>query len=448
MNLLMKSGEKRLLASFALLILITVCIGAAAIVEIQSLSRRMNRLATHNLALEKAVLEMRVNNALYAAGIRNYVYWKVSRYLGAAPSAGPGAVAEAAAGFRRHLKAYSRNVSNSRQAAWSREIKVSFDELDGLGRRIIDLVDEKDSGVQGPAVKDLIMVFENRLYKLENFLDKTVRLDNLSEIEQELALAEIDRQRSLVSLVVSLAGAVLISWLIALSVLRRRMQERVYREKLFNRMVNLEENERKNLSAEIHDQMGQELSVLKISLGLVEQKMGPQPAEVTEWFAKAKEAAAKLLKKSHNIAYLLRPPSLDDIGLIESIDELLLEYSRLTGVKYEFEKPREGIILPPEHDLLFYRLSQELLTNMAKYSQAKNVKIGFRKDSGKLEFYYEDDGKGFNYDMASNSPRRRKDDNSGMGLVGLKERVELMDGMMRVETAPGKGMKVTVTIGA
>jgi len=85
---------------------------------------------------------------------------------------------------------------------------------------------------------------------------------------------------------------------------------------------------------------------------------------------------------------------------------------------------------------------------MAKHSRAKKVKMGFRKRQGSLEFYYEDDGVGFNYDEIIRRPQRRKADVSGLGLLGLKERVELLEGSIHIDTAPARGMRVVVTIGA
>jgi len=444
----MKSGERKLLAAFACLIFLTVCIGAVALMEIRSLSRGMNRLASHNMALEKAVLEMKINYTVYAAGVRNYVFWKVSRYLGAVSLAvDRNGLLSAGEGFRRNLELYRKNAVGRRQAGWAGEIESSFGELEALGSHIIDVVDDKDPASSNRAVNDLLMVFESRLYKLDNFLDKTVRLDNLADIERELSRTEAARDRAVILLLVSLLGAVMTGSLIALSVIRRRVLERVYRQKLFNRMIHLEENERKSLSAEIHDQMGQELSALKIALGLISQKMGAQPSEVMEWFARAKETTATLMRKRHNIAYILRPPALDEIGLVDSIEELLIEYGRLTGVRYTYDKPEGALALPPEHDLLLYRLAQELLNNMAKYARAKNVRIGFKVSQGVLEFDYEDDGIGFSSSEVFASPRRRKADDTCLGLLGLKERVELLEGTIRIDTAPAKGMRVVVRIG-
>ena len=109
----------------------------------------------------------------------------------------------------------------------------------------------------------------------------------------------------------------------------------------------MEESQRKSLSAELHDQLGQLLSALKISLGIIEQNMSAVSQDLKDRFSQAKGIVSQLLDKSHNIAYLLRPPSLDEVGLAESIEELLLDYKHLSGINYLYHKPGDKLSLSP-----------------------------------------------------------------------------------------------------
>jgi len=123
----------------------------------------------------------------------------------------------------------------------------------------------------------------------------------------------------------------------------------------------------------------------------------------------------------------------------------LIESKHLTGVNYQFEKPRESFNLQPEYSLLIYRISQELLTNMAKHSQARNLTLKIEKENNSVKLSYSDDGKGFNPEEIKNKFSRRHEDKFRFGLLGLKERVEVLDGKMLINSSSGKGTQVEVS---
>lgn len=442
-----KLGEIKLLGAFGILILLTVGIGIIGILQIQGLSQRLENLGERNLKLEKAVLEMRINNTIYAMGIRNYFFWKVSRYLGAVPMAiNLDSILEAGERFRQQLKIYQNSAYLPQQQEWAKQVVVSFGELSALGSQIVDSVNKIGTVKTEGTINNLLMAFENRLYRIDDFLDNTMGKENLAEIERQIKRANSDKNAAILFLILVLTSAVIISTLIAFSVYGRRRQERIYREELFNQMINLEEKERKNLSLALHDQMGQDLSALKIFLGIIEQNLLNPAQDVKDKLEQAKKTVSTLIDKSHNIAFLLRPPALDEIGLAESLEELLLEYKHLTGINYIYQKPEQELQIPFNYNLLIYRIAQELLTNMAKHSQAKNVSLSLNKKENSLEFFYEDDGVGFSYGQISALPRRREEDKFKLGLLGLKERAELLDGSMHIDTVPGRGTRITVKL--
>ena len=170
-----------------------------------------------------------------------------------------------------------------------------------------------------------------------------------------------------------------------------------------------------------------------------------QAIVLKEKIDQCRKITSGLIEKSHNIAFLLRPPDLDEVGLLESIESLLLESRQLSRVNYVFKKPEEKFDLPAEHSLLIYRLTQELLTNMAKHARAKNVELRLGKNNNLIKFSYSDDGQGFNCAPAAKKFLRRKEDKFGLGLLGLKERVEALGGEMRVNSSCGKGMSINVS---
>ena len=123
-----------------------------------------------------------------------------------------------------------------------------------------------------------------------------------------------------------------------------------------------------------------------------------------------------------------------------------MEYKHLTGVDYSYEKPGVFFELSSEYSLLFYRICQELLTNMAKHSRAKRVELILKNDGANVRLSYFDDGRGFDYSQVLKHPFRRRDDKIQLGLLGLKERVEFLDGKMNIESGFGKGTKVIVDL--
>ncbi|MBU4252355.1 MAG: MCP four helix bundle domain-containing protein [Candidatus Omnitrophica bacterium] len=472
-NIIINFKEKKLLLAFAFLILLTLLIGLFGIAQIHGLSRKLENLGRYNLKRQSAVLEMRISNAIYAMGIRNYVFWRSSRYLGAVPIAAKvNKIFAAGENFKKQLEIYRQNAYLDQQKDWADQVMASFDEVFALGKKIVQLADKEESAQISEATSSRLMSFENRIYRIDEFLDNSLGKSNLEEVQRQMALARTDKERSIFFLVVSLVTALVAGTLIALAVYRRRIKERLYRQDMFNRMLNLEEDERKHLSNAVHDEMGQDLSALKIYLGLIAQgiaslfpsishprESGDQiPASAgmtsptTETAAlqakveECKKIAAGLIDKSHNIAFLLRPPDLDEVGLLESIESLLLESKHLGGMEYIFQKPQGRLELAPEYSLLIYRIVQELLTNMVKHAQAKNVELRINKNANSLELFYRDDGQGFDYQKDAQKFSRRKEDKFKLGLIGLKERVEVLDGSMQINSSRGKGMSTSVTL--
>ncbi len=442
-----KFKEKKLLFAFAFLILLTLLIGLVGIFQIQGLTRKIEDLGKNNLSLEGAVLEMRIKNANYAMGVRNYVYWRASRYLGAVTmAAGADKIFSAGVSFKQELKVYRQNAYFAQQKEWANQAGLAFEELSVLGKKIIQLADQEESGKVSEAVNGLLMNFENKVYKIDEFLDNSMGKFNLKEIQRQMVLARLDKDRAIFFLRFSLAAALIMGSLIALAVYRRGIKERLYRQDMFNRLINVEEDERKRLSNAVHDEMGQDLSALKIYLGVIQQGLTNAAPDLQDKINQCKEIITGLIEKSHNIAFLLRPPDLDEVGLVDSLEALLLEYKYLTGIDYNYQKPGVFSELSAEYSLLFYRITQELLTNMAKHSQARHVELKLEKKSNSAELSYTDDGKGFDYNAVIKSPFRRREDKLRMGLLGLQERVELLDGSMQINSGAGQGTSIHVAL--
>jgi len=443
----------RLVAGFGALLFLIVVIGLIGIFQIRSLSKTVDDFGESYLPTQRAILEMKINNGVYAMGIRSYIFWRGSKYLEAAGAAADlGAVDNAARSFRRYLAIYSSHIQSKEQALWVNRISDSQQELRAMGNKIIVLADQFDQAGGGTkkrkeleaGANKLIMRFENKLYRINNFLDKIVEKDNLKEVKEQLIAADLAENRAISLLGVSLIIAFLIGGETAWLVYRNRRRERERREQLVRRMIRLEEKTRTNLSLQIHNQMGQDLSALMIYSDLIDKKLIPSNEEAKKDIIQSKKILSGLIDKSHNIAELLRPPALEEIGLVDTIAGLIFQYKHITSVKFSSNLPAEPLILPGEYSLILYRVVQEGLTNIVKHSQAKEVKLSLEKKANVVYLTVADDGIGFNYKQPL--ARRRKEDKLKLGLLGLRERIELLGGKITVDTAPGRGTKLIVEL--
>jgi len=140
----------------------------------------------------------------------------------------------------------------------------------------------------------------------------------------------------------------------------------------------------------------------------------------------------------------LMPPALDEVGLVDTISALSLQYKQMTDINFTYQRPKVAIELTSEHSLLLYRVAQEGLTNIVKHAQAKNVEIMLGLKDKIIQLAIQDDGRGFNYRSFLKRPHRRENDRIKLGLLGLKERVEFLGGSMDINTTPGKGTRLIV----
>jgi signal transduction histidine kinase len=436
-------------AGFGGLLLLIIAVGLIGIQQIQDLSRVIAHLAKTDIPLQNAVLEMKSSNGKYAMGIRNYMFWKSAKYLEAASVGEQLKLAhQASLNFDKCLAFYEAHTAPGQPRQWAQTVRLAQNQLLQLGAAITKIIDAMDKTSPESkkrleeAVSRQLMDFESKLFWIDAFLDKPIQQFNLAEIDRQLNMAERGRRRSIIFLTWSLCIGLGLGAQTAILIYLRSKHEAERRELLWRKVVTVEEEERNNLSLQIHDQMGQDLSALKIFLGLVDKDIPSESGEQKERIERAKKILDALMNKTHNISELLRPPELADLGLIESIGGLVLQYQEMTGAHYNYAKPAEDISLSPEYSLVLYRLTQEALTNIAKYSGAKNVDVVLaRRDDG-VYLAVSDDGVGFDSREFLGRPSRRRDDKSKLGLQGLRERIELLGGSLRIHSEPGHGTRL------
>ncbi len=193
------------------------------------------------------------------------------------------------------------------------------------------------------------------------------------------------------------------------------------------------EEERKRIAREIHDELGQTLTALKLDLSWM--AAGRATADMVE---RAANLVDKAIETVQRIAADLRPQVLDDLGLVAALEWHAQHFTAPFGLKCRFFSDVERATLPAERATHVFRIFQETLTNVARHAQASKVMIDLHEEDGKLILQVEDNGRGISHrDLA---------DLSSIGLIGMRERALLCDGDLSIERVPKGGTRVVVTI--
>lgn len=208
---------------------------------------------------------------------------------------------------------------------------------------------------------------------------------------------------------------------------------------LLNKVVTAQEEERKRISHELHDQIGQLLTALLIQLQLLERDLSEPPLK--ERIKVLKQLAEEISLHLHHIAWELRPPALDELGLLAALEKATEEWSRRFNIPCEFVTD-EAIDseVQPEVAIGVFRIVQEALTNVAKHAKATHARVTVRQENGNLVVTVEDNGVGFKVKDILHHP----DENKRLGLLGMMERAYMLPGTLTIDSKPGKGTKVQV----
>jgi signal transduction histidine kinase len=201
--------------------------------------------------------------------------------------------------------------------------------------------------------------------------------------------------------------------------------------RLSERLVNVQEEERRNLSRELHDDLGQTMSAMLIELGKLESARAC-PGNYSDGWASVRHLAEQNVAKVRDMALLLRPAMLDELGLVPALRWQGREVSRRTGLKVKMIADELNEHLPDSKRTCIYRVVQEALNNCVKHSKAKEVRVVIHRDADGLSVSVQDDGLGF--DPAHNK---------GLGLLGMMERVSGLGGRFHIESQPGRGTIVS-----
>jgi signal transduction histidine kinase len=254
----------------------------------------------------------------------------------------------------------------------------------------------------------------------------------------------------------SFGVAVLVSLGIALlaAVYIGRLERRIHRQRvkeaenardlqrLSMKLITAQEEERRAIARELHDEVGQALTAIKVELALAQRAIeaAGAPADV---LAEARSISENALHTVRDLSHLLHPALLDDLGLAAAVDWYLKRFGKRHALRVDLLQERMGERLQPQTEAAAFRIVQEALTNVAKHARARCCRVYLQRLTSTLLVTVEDDGIGFDP-----APADRADRSPGLGLIGIRERASRLGGTLRLETAPGAGTRLTVELPA
>jgi signal transduction histidine kinase len=285
--------------------------------------------------------------------------------------------------------------------------------------------------------------------------DQVQALNRTAFVQQRVETSEIYRvaqRREWERLGVALAANLGVG--LVASVYAGRLEARVRRQRgrdleitndlqrLSARLVSVQEDERRAIARELHDEVGQVLTVMKVELGLAQRASG-STVEMTARIEHVRTIAEGALQRIRDLSHLLHPSILDDLGLTAALNAQLVDVGQRHGIRIDLLHEHTDERLAPELETTIYRVVQEALTNVVKHAHASRCRVYLQGLANTVLVTIEDDGSGFPATGEGDAGQTR-----GLGLIGIRERITQLGGAFRLETAPGKGTRLTIELPA
>lgn len=219
----------------------------------------------------------------------------------------------------------------------------------------------------------------------------------------------------------------------------RRMEERL--RNLSNQILHAQEEERKRISRELHDEVGQALMAISVTLAALKQNGAAPGASAHRKLADAQQMLQATMETVHDFARELRPTMLDELGLLPALRSYLKGFARRTGLAVQFRGNALTEKLNGDQKTVLYRVAQESLTNVAKHAGASRVAVSIRKVRDRIAMEIADNGRSFREKPEHSHPGKMR-----LGLLGMQERVRLVNGRFMIQPRLGRGTTVRVVI--
>lgn len=210
---------------------------------------------------------------------------------------------------------------------------------------------------------------------------------------------------------------------------------------LSRQILSTQEDERKMISHELHDVIAQTLAMINLRLASMKTEAGINSKRLVRNISLTQKMITKSAESVYQFARELRPAALDDLGLIPALHSLMRAFTKRTGVRTHLTVFKGVEKLSAVKRTVIYRISQEAITNVGRHARAESVEVRIRREAKFVQLVVIDDG--ISFQAGQTPPARGK---SRLGLLGMRERVEMIGGSFEIESAPGKGTKIIARI--
>jgi len=220
------------------------------------------------------------------------------------------------------------------------------------------------------------------------------------------------------------------------------MEKMRLERKYLSQIIDAQENERRRISRELHDEIGQALTAIKFNLDMIDKELPQTSSPLRERIGEAKSLSHQTLTAMRQLSMDLRPTMLDDLGLIPTLRWYIQNFSNRLNIYSHFEAIGFEEKLPPQIETAFYRITQEALNNIAKHAEATRVEVFLEQRDSMICASIMDNGKGFDMEkvLHPESPDR------GFGIIGMQERASLLDGHINIQSRPGFGTHIRIEV--
>jgi signal transduction histidine kinase len=215
-----------------------------------------------------------------------------------------------------------------------------------------------------------------------------------------------------------------------------------YLQLLSAKLITAQEEERQNIARELHDEVGQVLTAIKVELAVAQRRLALSGG-AAELLEDVQVIADTALHTVRDLSHLLHPALLDDLGLPAAVDWYLQAFSKRHGIAVHLQQEGMTTRLAPDVELAAYRVVQEALTNVARHADARSCQVVIRRVGNRVEITIQDNGKGFDPAAVCETGMRK-----GLGLLGMRERAAQLKGTVRIHSTPGEGTRVRVELPA
>lgn len=220
---------------------------------------------------------------------------------------------------------------------------------------------------------------------------------------------------------------------------RELREQRARSRELSAYLQSIREQERTRISRELHDELGQNLTALRLGLDWIEAQLPPGPGELLTKLASLRRLADATVATMATIASELRPAMLDDLGLAAAVEYLVETAASRSGLRIALSVRLDTNARAEETNTAIFRILQEALTNVTRHARAQNVSVSLTESDGEVALDISDDGSGL-----PQPPRRGKA--RGLGLLGMQERASMVGGSLSIDSAPGRGTRLALRV--